>query len=91
MTQHHSLEPQVHRQNRGWIEGIAQVSLSLSLLSLRHLKAEQSTHEKKKSLQKQRAFSETTLIPESNYWLKGFVSLITALYCPCWTSQVAQW
>ena len=32
-----------------------------------------------------------TLILESNYWLKGFVSLITALYCPCWTSQVAQW
>ena len=51
MTQYHSLEPQVHRQNRGWIEGIVQVSLSLSLslLSLRHLKAEQSTSEKKKA------------------------------------------
>ena len=49
MTQHHSLEPQVHRQKRGWIEGIVQVSLSLSLLSLRHLKAEQSTREKKKA------------------------------------------
>ena len=22
MTQHHSLEPQVHRQNKGWIKGI---------------------------------------------------------------------
>ena len=28
------------------------------------------------------------LIVELNYWLKGFVSSITALYCTCWTSQV---
>ena len=27
MTQHHSLEPQVHRQNKGWIEAFPWVFL----------------------------------------------------------------
>ena len=53
MTLHHSLESQVHRQKRDSIEGIP-VGLSLSpSLVLRHLKTEQSTHEKKTANQKQ--------------------------------------
>ena len=53
MTQHHSLEPQVHRQNKARIEAFPWVFLPFSFF-LRYVKTETSTCEKKNCLQKQR-------------------------------------
>ena len=56
MTQHHSLEPQVHRPNKGWLEAFPWVFLPFFcfVLFLRSVKTETSTCEKKNCLQKQR-------------------------------------
>ena len=56
MTQHHSLEPQVHRQNKGQIEAFPWVFLPFLFLFLRYIKTEHSTYEKKNCLQKQRRY-----------------------------------
>ena len=84
VTQHHSLEPQGHRQNKAWRDAILWVLLSFFL---RHLKTEQSMDEKKNCLQRQKRHLTLTKTadfdPILSYWFKDFVSSITAFYCPC--------